>query len=74
MEKIAIFSIGREFTHVARQLADGRWTSKLGGIKDIAHTLESLTGGDYGDVVGYMQRPRPESEARPKRTRNRRRR
>ena len=30
IEKVAIYGIGEQFTHVARQLPSGRWTSKLG--------------------------------------------
>ena len=34
-EKIAIFAEDGYFTHVARQLPSGRWTSKLGNDVDI---------------------------------------
>lgn len=62
IEKLAIYwsPIADEFRHVARQLADGRWTSKLGEAKDIAHvTLEALNGDHYGEPIRFMQRPRP---------------
>ena len=63
LEKIALYENRRhEFTHVALQLANGHWTSKLGDWEDIEHfTLESLegTGKDtYGSAVVYMCRPR----------------
>ncbi len=57
--KVALYSnrAGR-WTHAARQLADGRWTSKIGGLEDIIHkTPFALTGSDYGDVIHYMKRP-----------------
>lgn len=62
-QKIAIFakSDGTP-THVARQLADGRWTSKLGKSYDIEHDLHTLTtdipqlATIYGNVVTIMRR------------------
>ena len=64
-EKIALFADGDEFTHVARQLPSGRWTSKLGRDCDIEHELEALvavrslmSSYRYGEVVAFMQRPR----------------
>ena len=41
-EKIALFAIGDEFTHVAKQTAEGHWSSKLGEDCDIEHELEAL--------------------------------
>ncbi|TAF36353.1 MAG: hypothetical protein EAZ69_10585 [Oscillatoriales cyanobacterium] len=40
-------------THAARQLANGKWTSKLGWLEDIEHELDGLTGDRYG-VVGQI--------------------
>jgi hypothetical protein len=56
-EKIAVYvdSIGRP-THAARQLISGRWTSKLGGLEDIEHTLDGLAGSKYGNVAIIMKR------------------
>lgn len=56
-EKIAIYvdSIGRP-THAARQLSSVRWTSKLGRLEDIEHTLDALTGSKYGYVGVIMKR------------------
>ncbi len=37
-EKVAVYATDMgAWTHAARQLEDGRWTSKLGGHEDIAH-------------------------------------
>ncbi|MBI3598382.1 MAG: hypothetical protein HY201_02860 [Nitrospirae bacterium] len=45
-------------THAARQLPDGAWTSKLGGIDDIQHEKPDDVGGEsYGEVVRIMRRP-----------------
>jgi hypothetical protein len=58
-EKIAIY-VGPDDipTHAARQLTDGRWTSKIGGCEDIAHiNLECLQGELYGRVSVYLKRP-----------------
>ena len=57
-EKIAIYvdNTGRP-THLARQLPDGKWTSKLGKLEDIEHpTLEGLTGSVYGSVRLILRR------------------
>ena len=67
-EQIALFAKDGLFTHVARQLPNGRWTSKLGADVDIEHELEDLirrrspsASYRYGEVVGYMKRPQPSS-------------
>lgn len=59
VEKIAIFHINRVPTHVARQTADGLWTSKLGQSFDIQHDLQGLVGKEYGEIALFMQRKRP---------------
>ena len=59
-EKIAIYALVGQFTHVARQLKDGRWTSKLGALEDITHpSLASLSEGIYGFVHCIMRRASP---------------
>ncbi|MDP6355174.1 MAG: hypothetical protein QF473_08745 [Planctomycetota bacterium] len=55
-EKIALFANDGDITHAARQLPDGRWTSKLGMNVDIEHSLEGLEGGVYGEVIQAMSR------------------
>ena len=65
MEKIAFYAIDVRFTHVAVQLADGRWSSKLGPDERIEHDeLDALashanSGGSwqYGEVAAFMARP-----------------
>ncbi len=43
--------------HVARQLSDGRWLSKLGVSEDIVHdTPQSLASNVYGVPVCYLKR------------------
>lgn len=62
--KIAFYAIDGRPTHAARQLPDGSWTSKLGRHIDIIHrTLTGLEGPAYGNVVGYMKRPREFGES-----------
>lgn len=60
-EKIAIYTKDGVPTHAARQLENGRWTSKLGNYHDIEHdSLEALNGdgfGEYGSVAVFMARP-----------------
>lgn len=58
-EKVALYAKGRNPKHAARQLDDGKWTSKLGLGIDIIHTLPGLEGPCYGQVVGFLKRPRP---------------
>ena len=57
-EKIAFYEhpeFGVE--HVARQLPNGRWTSKLGDLEDIEHrTLGAVACVDYGSPVLIMRR------------------
>lgn len=56
-EKIAIYGAGLMYTHAARQLPDGMWTSKIGQLEDITHsTTEAIEGSDYGYVVQFMKR------------------
>ena len=57
-EKIAIYGSGSNVEHVARQLEDGRWSSKLAEAKDITHAWDDLTGNFYGTVIRFMRRPR----------------
>jgi hypothetical protein len=55
--KIAIYGDDQGYTHAARQLADGRWSSKLGKLQDIEHIkMENLFGRRYGTVVQIMEK------------------
>ena len=59
-EKIAIYAFVGQFTHAARQLDNGQWTSKLGFREVITHpTPANLSGGIYGNVHCIMRRPIP---------------
>jgi len=56
-EKVALFASFSEFTHAARQLPTGKWTSKLGKSLDIEHdSPRDVAGGLYGEVAAYMKR------------------
>lgn len=55
-EKVAIYVKDGSPTHAARQLADGKWTSKLGDLDDITHTLAGLIGNRYGEPKIYLRR------------------
>jgi len=58
-QKIAIYDDGEEYTHAARQLENGKWTSKMGPGEDIEHdTPESLVGPIYGQLTTFMKRKR----------------
>jgi hypothetical protein len=60
-ERVVLYaSSASEYTHVARQLPFGTWTSKLGKWELIEHdTPECVAGGVYGEIVGFMKRPLP---------------
>ncbi len=60
-EKAAIYVRGGVPTHVARQLPDGRWSSKLGRDCLVAHaTPGGVEGAVYGSVAAYLRRPTSE--------------
>src|SRR5262249_41911512 len=65
VEKVAIYGDDQGYTHAARQLPDGRWTSKLGKLQDVEHdTLDNLFGVRYGTLVQIMEkRPAPSPSA-----------
>lgn len=57
-QKIAIYADPHGTPkHAARQIAPSTWTSKLGKIEDIEHTLEGLEGSGYGSIAVFMKRP-----------------
>lgn len=57
-EKVALYGAGFLYTHAARQLSTGKWTSKLGKDVDIEHdSPNDLAGRIYGDVIQVMKRP-----------------
>jgi hypothetical protein len=76
VERIAIYGDDLGYTHAARQLPDGTWTSKLGKLQDIEHrALENLFGERYGRAVQFMEK-RPGAPPSPdlKKAKRRRRR
>ena len=45
------------YTHAARQLPNGKWTSKLGRDIDIEHdSVDDIAGSVYGEVLRLMRR------------------
>jgi hypothetical protein len=60
VEKIAIYAVSGQPTHVARQLANGMWSSKLGPQEDIEHDYNALEGPAYGSIVFLLGRARTE--------------
>jgi hypothetical protein len=57
-EKVAIFAKDDQVTHVARQLWNGRWSSKLGHWELIEHDLDAVAGQAYGEIEQVMSRKR----------------
>jgi hypothetical protein len=65
-EKAALYGPSLLYTHVARQLPNGKWTSKLGAAEDVEHDKQDdMAGGLYGEVVQWMKRPAPEQGGAP---------
>jgi hypothetical protein len=64
IEKIVIYeNESGGCDHVARQLPDGRWTSKIGPDEDIAHeTPQSLTSPRYGVPRYFMARKKANTD------------
>lgn len=60
VERVVIYATSAGTpSHVAIELPDGQWASKLGDFHDIHHrTTENLEGNVYGGVVVTMCRPR----------------
>ena len=62
--KIALYRMpeedgGYKWTHVARQLSTGLWTSKLGNSYEVTHRRPGdLEGELYGEVYAYLEKPR----------------
>ena len=46
-EKIALYAFVGHFTHVARQLEDGRWSSKLGNLELVVHPSPASLARGY---------------------------
>lgn len=56
-EKIAIYADASGApTHAARQLPDGRWTSKCGRLEDIEHELDAFAESNYGEPAVFLKR------------------
>jgi hypothetical protein len=58
-QKIAIYMKYGKPCHAARQLSNGKWSSKLGGWEDIEHELTGLEGigeHEYGYVEQILKR------------------
>jgi hypothetical protein len=59
-EKVVLYSDSSgEWQHAARQLPDGKWTSKMGRGEDIAHTTPNgVADSIYGQPQYFMKRTR----------------
>jgi hypothetical protein len=57
VEKVALYELNGLPTHMARQLADGTWTSKLGSQHDLTHaTPFGVSGNHYGQPCLFLAR------------------
>ena len=59
-EKVALYGFGFFYTHAARQLANGKWTSKFGKAEDIEH-------GFLWGFSCFMRHPLADVAVEPKR-------
>ena len=59
-DKVVLYgTANRGFEHVALQLPNGNWTSKMGDYEDIEHySLDAVAGDFYGHPLIYMKRER----------------
>jgi hypothetical protein len=58
-DKVALYELNGFWKHAARQLPNGKWTSKLGPDEDIEHdTPECLGGNFYGTIHCIMRKAR----------------
>jgi hypothetical protein len=55
-EKVAVYLKDGIPEHFARQLPTGEWTSKIGELDDITHTLMGLAGDHYGNPELFLSR------------------
>jgi|GEM_PF-334460 len=63
-EKVVIYTLSNgEPTHAARQLRNGKWTSKLGDFADVQHNKPEDVNGPaptgYGAPKYFLKRPPP---------------
>lgn len=57
IEKIVIYANNGVPDHAARQLPNGRWTSKIGEYEDVEHDIGAFKGGKYfGEVAVILKR------------------
>jgi hypothetical protein len=62
-EKVVMYGANDVVSHAAKQLPNGKWSSKLGESFDISHdSAIAVAGRMYGQVLRYLRRP----VARPK--------
>ncbi len=55
-EKIALFEKNGKPEHVCRLLKKDVWTSKLGILEDVRHSIFAISGGFYGEVAVFLKR------------------
>ena len=62
-EKVALYGSPQKWRHAAKQLPDGRWSSKCGFLDDIAHNdLSDIYCDAYGVLQCIMRRRRAADE------------
>ena len=58
-DTVVLYERDGEWSHAARILHNGMWSSKIGDCEDIQHEIpEALSGTKYGDPIVYMRRRR----------------
>lgn len=55
-DKVALYALAGAPKHAARQVAEDRWSSKIGRYIDIEHSLDAIEGPGYGYVVKFYKK------------------
>lgn len=56
-EKVAIYQdADGDFSHVALQKRNGKWTSKLGRLDDVEHATPLVLEQEYGPIIQFLKR------------------
>jgi hypothetical protein len=57
-KKVALYvDVNGKPTHASKQLRSGLWSSKLGRLEDIEHSIDGVNGSYYGSPALFMKRP-----------------
>lgn len=58
-DKVVVYGDSLGPTHLAKQLDEKYWSSKLGDDEDVKHELKTFDNGGYGEIKCFMKRYNP---------------